>query len=109
VPPPTPPAPSAGRARQLPKDAQFWELRPDRLAVMTRECLLPGTRVALRLRLEGQPLSLELSVDECLVIDREGSGYVYHLHFALRELSEADRQLINLFIVKGRGAPRLER
>lgn len=103
----TPPPSTPDSRVPLPHDARLVELRPEYLALATRECLLPGTVVALRLRLEGQPLPLALPVEACLVVAREKAGYLYHLRLAISALSEADRQLVSLFIFKGRGAPEL--
>ena len=102
---PTPPPP--GARVPLPADARLTELQPGHLTLATRECLLPGTRVALRLALEGHPLALELPVEACLVVARDKAGYLFHLRLTLAALSEADRQLLALFIFKGRGAPEL--
>jgi hypothetical protein len=103
----TPPPATPGSRVPLPRDAKLVELRPDHLALATRECLLPGTRVALRLALEGHPLALELPVEACLVVARDKGGYHYHLRLTVSALPEADRQLLSLFIFKGRGAPEL--
>ncbi len=103
----TPPPPTPGARVPLPSDARLTELRPDHLTLATRECLLPGTKVALRLALEGHPLALELPVEACLVVARDRAGYVYNLRLTVAALSEADRQLLSLFIFKGRGAPEL--
>jgi hypothetical protein len=92
----------------LPRDAVFVELRPDVLVFQTRECLLPGTDVRLRLRMEGQPLPMVTPVTACLVVDRDKAGYLFHIVASLAGLREADRQLISLFIGKGRGMPELE-
>ena len=67
----------------------------------------PGTRVALRLAFEGRPWSLEPPVEACLVVARDRAGFTYHLKLDLAALSDADRQLVSLFIFKGRGAPEL--
>jgi hypothetical protein len=98
---------SAPSASPLPRDASLVELRTDRLTLETRRRLLPGTLVALRLVLEGRPLRLTLPVAECLVVRRALFGYVYHLRLSFETLAEADRQLVVLFIAKGRGAPEL--
>jgi hypothetical protein len=100
---------AAPRTEPLPRDAQLVELRTDRLTLETKRRLLPGTPVALRLVLEGQPLPLTMPVAECLVLRREAFGYVYHLRLSFDELAEADRHLLGLFIAKGRGAPGLAR
>ena len=101
------PPPEAPARVALPADACLVELRPEFLTVATRECHLPGTRVALRLALEGQPWSLEPPVQACLVVARNRRGFTYHLRLDLAALSDADRQLVSLFIFKGRGAPEL--
>jgi hypothetical protein len=77
------------------------------LAFDTRECLTPGTRLVFRLVMEEHPLQLEAAVSQCLVVDKDRKGYVYRALIKLAQLSEGDRQLIELFIAKGRGAPRL--
>lgn len=84
------------------------ELRPDLLAFETRACLLPGTRLSLMLVMEGRPLPLEVVVSQCLVTDKDRRGYRYRAQVFLAQLPEPDRQLITLFIAKGRGAPVLE-
>ena len=92
----------------LPKDARLVELRPDALTLETRQCLLPGALLALHLVLEGQPLALTLPVSECLVVSRDRKGYLYQLRLPLAEVRESDRNLIALFINKGRGEPEVE-
>ena len=84
------------------------ELRPDVLLFQTRECLLPGTELALRLVMEGQRLPLVTPVTACLVVDRDKAGYLFHIVCSLARLRDSDRQLISLFIGKGRGEPELE-
>ena len=91
----------------LPREAILVELRPDQLTFESRKCLLPGTRVLFRLVMEGQPLPLKLRVTECLVTERDRLGYIYQARFALDGLPEPDRQIINLYIAKGRGSPEL--
>ncbi len=91
----------------LPKDAILVELRPDVLAFETRSCILPGTQVAFDLVMEGRALPLEIAVGECLVVTKDRRGYVYHSRVFLNQLSDPDRNIIALFIAKGRGAPRL--
>jgi hypothetical protein len=83
------------------------ELRPDLLAFETRQLLLPGTAIALGLVMEGRPLPLEVEVGQCLVVDKDRRGYLYRARIFLAQLSDPDRHLIELFIAKGRGAPRL--
>ena len=90
-----------------PKDATIASLRPERLVLATREAVLPGTVLALTLRLEGQPLALQLPVEACLVVGKDRSGYQFHVQLDLNVLGEADRHLIALFITKGRGSPDL--
>lgn len=91
----------------LPKDARIVELRAGLLTLETRECLLPGTRLGFDLRMEERPLPLEVDVGECLVMLKDRRGYLYHARIFLSQLAEADRQIIQLFINKGRGAPTL--
>jgi hypothetical protein len=91
----------------LPKDAALVELRPESLTFQTRECVLPGTRLAFALVMEGRPLPLEAPAEACLVVDRDRSGYLFHSRLSLTALSEPDRSLIALFIAKGRGSPGL--
>jgi hypothetical protein len=91
----------------LPKEAILVELRADQLTFESRKCLLPGTRVLFTLVMEGQPLPLKLPVRECLVTERDRLGYIYHARIGLDPLPEPDRQLINLYIAKGRGSPEL--
>ena len=89
----------------VPKDAVLVELTPESLTFQTRECLLPGTRVAFGLVMEGRALPLEAPVEACLVVSRDRHGYVFHSRLSLSKLADADRSLIALFIAKGRGAP----
>jgi hypothetical protein len=89
----------------LPSDATLAELRPDVLIFRTRECILPGTVVDLVVRLEGQPLALQAPVEACLVVEKDRSGYVFHCRLDLSALAGPDRQLLALFISKGRGSP----
>lgn len=87
----------------LPKDSLFVELQPETLTFETRECLLPGTHVAFSLVLEGHSLPLQAPVAECLVVDKDKAGFLYNARVSLAALRGADRQLIALFILKGRG------
>ncbi len=91
----------------LPREAILVELRSDQLTFESRKCLLPGTRVFLSLVLERQLLPLKLRVTECLVTERDRLGYIYHARFALDQLPDPDRHLIDLYIAKGRGSPEL--
>jgi len=88
----------------LPKDSLFVELQHEILTFETRECLLPGTQVAFSLVLEGHSLPLQAPVAECLVVDKDKAGFLYQARVSLMPLPGADRQLIALFILKGRGA-----
>ena len=88
----------------LPKDAVFVELQPETLTFETRDCLLPGTQVAFSLVMERQPLPLQAPVAECLVVDKDRNGYLYQARVSLLGLQGSDRQLIALFILKGRGS-----
>lgn len=81
---------------------------PDRLLIETRECLLPGSRLTFRLVLEGNVLPLSVVTDACLVTAKDRRGYVFQLQVPLDALSSAERQIIGLFITKGRGEPLLE-
>jgi hypothetical protein len=94
----------SGRGEPLPKDAVLVELRTDRLSFSTRQCLLPGTLLSFRLVMEGRPLALTVATSACLVTAKDRKGYVYQPQVSLDQLSEGDRQLITLFIAKGRGA-----
>jgi hypothetical protein len=91
----------------LPRDAEFFELRPDVLTFRTREAVLPGTELEFSLVLEGHPLSLRATVEACLVVEKDRSGYTFHVRLPLTALPGPDRQLISLFIGKGRGEPRI--
>ena len=82
-------------------------LRPNDLTFQTREVLLPGTRVPFTLVLEGQPLTLQAPVEACLVVDKDRSGLVFDCRLDLTALSSGDRQIVALFIAKGRGSPEL--
>jgi len=92
---------------QLPRDAVLVELRADRLTFQTREAVLPGTTLAFGLVMEGRPLPVALKVAACLVVSKDRKGYLFHVQLPLNDLSEGDRQLITLFISKGRGSPAL--
>ena len=92
---------------RLPRDAALVELRADALTFRTRECILPDSVVAFALGLEGQPLELEAPVSACLVMERDRSGFTYHVQCDLTVLPNADRHLLALFIAKGKGAPEL--
>lgn len=92
---------------RLPKDAILVELRPEVVTFETRECLLPGTRVAMKLVMENHDLPLQLPVTACLVTEKDRLGYIYHCQFSLAPLSETDRHIVSVFINKGRGAPEL--
>jgi len=91
----------------VPKDAVLVELKPESLTFQTRECLLPGTRVAFGLVMEGRSLPLEAPAEACLVVHRDRRGYVFHSRLSLAALSDADRSLVALFIAKGRGSAAL--
>jgi hypothetical protein len=95
---------SSGVTVSLPKDSLFVELQPEVLMFETRECLLPGTLVAFSLVMEGQPLPLQAPVAECLVVDKDKAGFLYQARVSLARISESDRQLVALFIQKGRGS-----
>ena len=101
-------SPSRPPTVSLPSDAHFVELRPDALTFQTRQCLLPGTRVRFQLVMEGRPWSLQAPVGACMVMEKERSGYVFHVRLSLDALSEPDRHLVGLFIAKGRGQPGLK-
>jgi hypothetical protein len=93
----------------LPKDAHLAGLWPDKVAVESREAVLPGTEVAFRLVLEGNSLRVSAPVHACLVVGKDRRGYVFHIEFPLDSLGSAERQIIALFIAKGRGEPHIER
>ena len=88
----------------LPKDSLFVELQPEIFTFESRECLLPGTQVAFSLVLEGHALPLQAPEAECLVMDKDKAGYLYQARVSLSGLAGSDRQLIALFILKGRGS-----
>jgi len=95
---------ASGVTVSLPKDSLFVELQPETLIFETRDCLLPGTRVAFSLVMEGQPLPLQAPVAECLVVDKDRNGFLYQARVSFAGLPGSDRQLIALFILKGRGS-----
>ena len=95
---------ASGVTVSLPKDSLFVELQPEVLTFETRECLLPGTQVAFSLVMEGQPLPLQAAVAECLVVDKDKNGFLYQARVSLASVPAPDRQLIALFILKGRGS-----
>ena len=92
---------------ELPRDAVLVELRAEAMTFRTRECLLPGTEVHFALALEGRPLALIAPVEACLVQAHDRSGYTFDVRCDLAALPPADRQLLALFIAKGRGSPQL--
>jgi hypothetical protein len=92
---------------RLPRDAALVELRADALTFRTRECILPESVVAFALGLEGKPLDLAAPVSACLVVSRDRSGFTYHVQCDLTGLPHADRQILALFIGKGRGSAEL--
>jgi hypothetical protein len=83
-------------------------LRPDKVAIESREAVLPGIEVAFRLVLEGNSLRVSAPVHACLVVGKDRRGYVFHMEIPLDSLGSAERQIIALFISKGRGEPHLE-
>ena len=93
---------------RLPRDAALIELRADALTFRTRECILPESVVAFALGLEGQPLELAAPVSACFVMSRDRSGFTYHVQCDLSVLPHADRQILALFIGKGRGSVDLQ-
>lgn len=93
----------------LPKDARLAGLWPDKVAVESREAVLPGTEVAFRLVLEGNSLQVTTAAQACLVVAKDRRGYVFHIELPLESLGNAERQIIALFIAKGRGEPYIER
>lgn len=50
---------------------------------------------------------MAVSTSVCLVVGKDRKGYLYQTQVALDQISEGDRQLIILFIGKGRGAAEL--
>ena len=95
------------RVVRLPKDAALAELRPDSLSFETYHCLLPGTRVVFNLVMEGHALPLRVEISRTEVVAKDRRGHRYLSYIALDGLSSTDRQLIELFIKKGRGEPEL--
>ncbi len=93
----------------LPGDAELVGLWPERITLQTRQCLLPGTKLAFELVLEGNALPLTVTTGPCLVVNRDREGYIYQLQISLDQIPVLDRNLITLFISKGRGTPRLAR
>ena len=49
----------------------------------------------------------EAPVEACMVVERDRAGYVFHCRLDLSALPGPDRQIVALFISKGRGAPQL--
>jgi hypothetical protein len=97
------------RAIPLPKDAALVDLRPDTLRFGTRECLLPGTVVVFNLVMEGHSLPLRLEVLRTEVVEKDRRGYHYESSVSLADTTSTDRQIIELFIKKGRGEPTITR
>jgi len=93
----------------LPKDAELVELRADLLRFGTRECLLPGTVVVFNLVMEGHALPLRCEILRTEVVDKDRRGYHYVSVVSLADMGSGDQHLIELFIKKGRGEPRLTR
>jgi hypothetical protein len=93
----------------LPKDAELVGLWPEKITLQTRQCLLPGTRLAFDLVLEGNALPLTVTTGVCLVVNRDREGFIYQLQISLDQIPSLDRNLIALFISKGKGTPRLAR
>ena len=101
------PAMADDRVVPLPKDATLGALRPESLSFATRHCLLPGTVVVFNLMMEGHALPLRLPIDRTEVVGKDLRGYHYLSFVSLEALASTDRHLIELFIKKGRGEPRL--
>jgi hypothetical protein len=93
----------------LPKDAALVELRPETLSFGTRECLLPGTVVVFNLVMENHALPLRLVVTRTEVVDKDRRGFQYVSYVSLDDTTSTDRHIIELFIKKGRGEPKLTR
>jgi hypothetical protein len=91
----------------LPKDASLAALRPESLSFASRTCLLPGTVVVFNIVMEGHALPLRLAVERTEVVAKDLRGYHYVSYVSLESLASTDRHLIELFIKKGRGEPRL--
>ena len=93
----------------LPGDAELATLRPDVLAVSTREALLPGTVVVFNLVMEEHALPMRLEILRTEVVEKDRRGYKFVSYVSLEQTNSTDRQIIHLFIKKGRGEPRLTR
>ena len=93
----------------LPKDARLAGLWPDKVAIESREAVLPGTEISFRLVLDGNSLQVTAAVQACLVVSKDRRGYVFHIEFPLDSLGSAEQQIITLFIAKGRGEPYVDR
>ncbi|MCU0241417.1 MAG: hypothetical protein MUF51_03225 [Vicinamibacteria bacterium] len=93
----------------LPADAVIVGLWPERLVFETREGVPPNTPVCFSLVLEGKLLPLDVFINRCIVFSRDRRGYIFHAEIELDQLRPADRQIVSLFINKGRGAPQLTR
>ena len=65
--------------------------------------------VVLNLLMEGHALPLRLEIIRTEVIYKDLRGYRYLSYVSLDYLTSTDRQLIELFIKKGRGEPRITR
>jgi hypothetical protein len=92
----------------LPSDAALVGLTTGTMTFRTRECLLPGTMVSFTLVLEGRALTLAAPVGACLVMARDKAGFTYHVLCDLNAMPSGDRQLVALFVTKGRGSPQLQ-
>ena len=44
-------------------------------------------------------------MEACLVAEKDRSGYVFHCRLDLSALPGSDRQILGLFISRGRGSP----
>ena len=98
-----------GRTVPLPSDAELATLRPDVLAFSTREALFAGTVVVFNLVMEERALPMRLEVLRTEVVDKDRRGYKFVSYVSLEQTNSTDRQIIQLFIKKGRGEPRLTR
>ena len=96
----------AAQPVSLPPDARLVELRASHITFRSRRRLSPGTRLDFALVMEGRPWPLQGPITSC-EIHKERDVSLYEMRISLESLRQSDRQLIALFIEKGRGAPGL--
>jgi hypothetical protein len=82
------------------------ELRVEHMVFRSRRRVAPGTVLDFALVMEGRPWAVRAPVVDCMARKDQGVA-LYEMRVSLESLPPVDRQLIALFIEKGRGAPQL--